>query len=144
MRIKKRNMKSILIFSIAFILFPFFSFSQDSLTFGKNKNPYLTSEESKYFDSLFANQKGSFEFKDKKIAFIDGQVKIEIISKSEFFTYYIFPYLHNGKRPLIFLIHFNEDEQTRSGGYSALITTYITSLSEKDKKKVFGVLKAVN
>lgn len=137
-------MRSALLLFTVTILFALPGFCQDSSTFGKDNKPQLTLDESKYFDSLFVHQKGSFEFKGKKVGFIDGQDKPEIISKNKFFIYYVLPYSLKGVRPPLFLILLTEDEQNKSGGYTALITTYITSLNEKKKKKTFQQLKESN
>lgn len=91
---------------------------------GKDTLPMLNECESKYFNFCFQSVKDSFDFSEKKIAFLDGNTGTIMTTKKYFFrhTYEYFE-MFGRIRYLCQLVFFNEDEARKIDYNAAIISS---------------------
>lgn len=104
----------------------------------------LTSNEVTILDSLLNNTKEIFDFGDKKVAFISGSSGSRVLSKKDFFETCINPWIEEGKEPQIFLVKLDENEKAISGGYDALLLSWVKVFSDRQKRKTIKELGRSN
>lgn len=103
--------------------------------------PLLNEYESIFFNFLFLDKRGSFDFRDKKIAFLSGSTGSLRITKKRFFDlkkedYKIKGYLDMNPWYQLFVLKKEVGEQL---GYDAVVISWCKKLlSEKDVIKRIG------
>ncbi len=102
---------------------------------GANNNPLLNASEGHLLDSLLQARRQSFEFTNKRIAFIyGGSTGNAFQPKSEFFSKNVLPWTTEGKVPGLQLLILTDAEKSRSGGYDALVVAWAKILFTQRKK----------
>jgi hypothetical protein len=110
---------------------------QHQITIGEE---ILSAHEAELLDSLLEKSRGDFEFQGKKIAFITGSSGSQILSKADYFKNYVNPSIASGQYLNVFMIELNEAEKRASGGYDALVLSWVKVLSNRQKRKVIEQL----
>lgn len=105
---------------------------------GIDDNPRLNHKEAELLDSILEE---SFDFKDKKIAFITESSGSMILGKSDFFERCIKPWTSKGAKPQIFIVQLNEMEKNESGGYDVLALAWVKLFTDKRKQKIIKQLE---
>ncbi len=107
----------------------------------KNDPDQLTAAEVTILDSLLANKRGNFEFKQKKLAFVTGSSANKFITKAEFFATLNKYDLRQIQTPLNLLI-LSAEEKKNSNGYDAIIISWSkVAISDSHKKRLIEQLK---
>jgi hypothetical protein len=104
------------------------------LEMGKDTIPTLNTCESKYMNSYFQKNRGTFDFREKKIAFFTGNAGAIKSTKKDFFDeekYFIYQnrFLPWGSSQLIV---FNEDESKQVGYNAVIISSSKKYITKKD------------
>jgi hypothetical protein len=105
-----------------------------------NSNEMLTPKEAELLNFLLEKSRYSFDFHDKKVAFITGSSGNRILTKSDYFESCITPWLDKGEAPQIIMIELTEEEKNKSGGYDALVLSWVKYFTNKQKKKIIEQL----
>lgn len=111
--------------------------TQSSISNGKEM---LNTQEAELLNSLLKQSRNTFDFHGKKIAFITGSSGSRILSKADFFNTSVNPWLKNGETPQISMVKLTENEKNKSGGYDALVLSWVKVFTNKRKKKVIKQL----
>lgn len=106
----------------------------DSL--GLNNAPVLNKFESEYFNKVFKDKRGTFNFNDKKAIFLTGTSGSEIVEKVEYFERLVKPWLIKNSSPQIFFKILNEEEKATSGGYEVIILSWVKVFSAKKQRQI--------
>lgn len=105
-----------------------------------NGDEMLSTQEAELLNSLLEKSRNTFDFHEKKIAFITGSSGSRILSKADYFNNYIYPWLTNGKKPDIFMVELTAEEKNESDGYDAFVLSWVKVFTDKRKKKVIEQL----
>ena len=108
-------------------------YSQHPLKCGIDDIPQLNSCESELLNEYLKNEKGSFDFTNKKILFITGSSGSTIGSKKSYFED-LKSWNERNERIATTVILLTEKEKVESGGYDAVVTYWV---------KVFGGTRRV-
>lgn len=97
---------------------------------GKNDEQILTNEEGDYFNFIFQDQLGGFDFKGKRVGFMT----LNLSNKSDYFKSELDNYNKgvNGYGIPVYAFILNESERNKSGGYDALVLFWRKKLIDKD------------
>ena len=131
-------MKTILFITTFFWTIGLFAQNSDSL--GIDDNPTLNKNEVELLNSLLNDTRNDFNFTDKKVAFITGSNGRTIVSKSDYFQNSVIPWIEKDSEPQIFMIKLTEDEKLKSGGYDALVLSWVKVFTPKTQEKVIRQL----
>ena len=119
-------------------------FGQVNNSLGIDDNPILTEIESKFFNELSIVKSDTFDFSFKKIAFITGNSGKLILSKSQYFKDCVKPWLDKGLIPQTSVIILTKEEKEKSGGYDAIILSWVKLFTNKQLKKTIYLLSKKN
>ena len=100
----------------------------------------LSIQESDLLNSLLEQSRDVFDFQGKKAAFITGSNGNKIISKSEYFSTCINPWLNDGITPQIGIVILSDEEKNQSGGYDAFVFSWVKIITNKQKKRIIKEL----
>jgi hypothetical protein len=129
------KLKHTIALALFFILNAHALFAQNLDSCGIDNNPTLSKDEALALNDYFKDQKGDFDFQNKKIAIIRGSAGSGIGSKQHYFRD-IRSWKQQNNRIASRLIVLNEEEKLQSGGYDALLTHWVMAhISERKKKK---------
>ena len=146
------------IFKLTFFLFFIFSLNgfgqknyvknstenlyQNLDSMGIDNEPYLNLYEIDFFNRIFLKQRKSFDFGEKKVAFITGSNGKTLSNKKKYFDLekerVSKDYGGNGGT----LIFFNDEQKQESGGYDVVILYWSKVLPYK--KQIVNLLKRKN
>ena len=112
------------IFSLLLALSMSYGYCQNLNNCGVDNEPHLNNCESTLLNEYLKNQKGDFDFTDKKVLFVSGSSGSTIISKQSYFDG-IKKYNEANSRVVTSLIPLNEKEKLDSGGYDAIVTCWV-------------------
>lgn len=110
----------------------------DSILLDNSIHSNLTHFEAELLNSLLENSRKNFDFHEKKILFVTGSSGNRIISKDEWINYCIKPWIDNGIYPNISLIKLSEFEKHLSGGYDAIVLSFVKHFSKKRKDLILN------
>jgi hypothetical protein len=117
-------------------------FSQNLNELGIDDNPNLTEAESKFLIDYMTNeQRGNFDFKNKKVIFVTGSSGHLLGTKSKYFDN-IKEWNKNGNQIATWVVTLKENEKIYSGGYDVIVTYWVKIFTEKRKKKILKLVKA--
>ncbi len=119
-------------------------FAQNSDSLGIDHNPILNAKEVKLLNLLLKDTRDSYDFTNKKVAFITGSNGGTIVSKSDYFKNSVIPWIEKDSEPQIFLVKLTEDEKTKSGGYDVLVLSWVKVFNPKTKEQVITQLGSKN
>ncbi|MGK0296027.1 MAG: hypothetical protein ACI884_002202 [Ulvibacter sp.] len=132
-------MKNILLILLVSLCSAIQAQNLDSL--GINDNYLLNSEEAKYLNKSVGTQLGTFDFKDKKVIFTEGN-SARLITKGDYFKRLVKPYLKDGKDMVNYLVILTDEEKKESGGFDAIIVAW--SKIGLTKKREKAIIKKMN
>lgn len=122
--------------NIAFLicsLWSFVIFAQISTSILNKSNGYLNEKEAEFLNTSFDNTRKDFDFRNKKIGFITGNLGKTKTNKDDYFK--STKSLENKGNLLIF----TEQEKTESGGFDAVILYWNKVLQKR--KRLIRILK---
>ena len=133
-------LKSILI--LFYFLSSNFLWSQNTDSLGIDDNFILNKSESNYLNSYFKAWRDTFDFTNKKVAFLEGAAGEIISTKSNFFKRFIKePIVKNNKVMIDFCVLRKEDRMS-SGGYDVFLMQPAKIFTNKQRKKIMALLKS--
>lgn len=101
---------------------------------GNDKSPFLTKDESSYFNFFFHDSNPNFDFSNKKIGFMMSR---RISNKKEYFEGERERFSSQSRTANASLVLFNEEQKVESGGYDAFIVYWSKfSISAEDVIKI--------
>ncbi|HRO41426.1 MAG TPA: hypothetical protein PL009_01235 [Flavipsychrobacter sp.] len=132
-------MRSVIIITKIFLLFgpPLFAQSMDYI--GKDSST-LNMEEANLLNSILINQRGDFDFNNKKVVFITGSTGNRILTKSDYFQNYLLPWIKKGDTPSVSMVRLTDQEKCRAG-YDVLIISWVKIFTDRQKKKIIKELQ---
>jgi hypothetical protein len=115
------------------ILIPSYLFGQNLDSCGLDNLPLLNKQEGVFLNDYFRGHLHiTFDFSDKRFAFITGSNGATITTKSAFFNS-VKKYQAKAEKIQCGLYVFTETETHRSGGYDAIITYWVKILPNKKR-----------
>ncbi|GAB4185823.1 MAG: hypothetical protein Kow00108_23270 [Calditrichia bacterium] len=142
MSYKKIELKIWLI--ILFIFNISYLYSQNIDSCGIDSISVLNNHESEFLNKYFITQRDTFNFKDKKIAFITGSSGNTIGNKKDYFDAIREWKNKYNSRIHTSLIIITEEEKNKSGGYDAILIHWVKIFTDSRKSKVINRLKNGN
>ena len=108
---------------------------------GIDDDPTLTYDEASILNSMFSETLDGYDFSGKRIAYYTGSSASKHQSKSEFFET-IGPYLRleTEHKPPVVLVEFSADERAESGGYDAVLLSYVKVMTDARKARIIEEL----
>lgn len=100
----------------------------------------LSRQEVELLNSLLKNERDTFNFQEKKIAFITGSSGYKIVTKAHFLDTCVRPWTTKGSKPQIFMVRLTQEEKKRSSGYDAIVLSWVKLFTEKQRKKTVNKL----
>jgi hypothetical protein len=133
------KMKTVLLFILTLWQISLFGQLVDSLGIGDNK--YFNRQESLLLSQELKDHKKTFDFTNKKLAFIGGTTGNRIWTKEDYFDIYVKPRIARKEKIYLNLIILTKKERKISGNYDALILIPVQIFSNKQKLKILKDLK---
>jgi hypothetical protein len=137
--------KDNILMRVIILLFTLFGVSllhaQDNETFAIDSSTQLNSHEVELLNTLLKDYRDTFDFKDKKIAFVQGSGGCTFTDKSHFFES-IKPWLDAGDIPTVSMWKLTEPEKEISGGYDVIVGSWVKAFTRK--KRTLKQLKMPN
>lgn len=106
----------------------------------RDKEDILSIQEADLLNSLIKQSQDTFDFHKKKVAFITGSNGGRILTKAEYFQTCINPWKEEGEIPQVLIIELTAEEKRKSGGYDALVLSWVKVFTDKRKGKVIKQL----
>ncbi len=131
-------MRTLFILSTLFWAIGLYAQRSDSL--GIDNRPVLNNYEVKILNLLLEEKRDTFDFKNKKVAFITGSSGTRIVSKYEFFNNSVIPLIEKDLRPQIFMRQLTDKEKSKSGGYDVLVLSWVKIFTDKRRTKIVEIL----
>lgn len=135
-------MKTPLMITILFWTFTLTAQNYDRI--GTDDHPVLNKEEVKLLNSLLQETRDTFDFMDKKVAFITGSNGRTITPKSNYFKSSVLPWVEDGTRPQISMVKLSKDEKEKSGGYDVLVLSWVKVYTKRAHRKALNTLEQKN
>lgn len=126
------------LFTIAFLLINVHIYCQSIPGCGLDSTPLLNVEESQFLQRYLQPVAGDFDFSNKKVAFVEGPAGRNLSDKMQYFKK-IEERLDDSK-VVSMVIPLTPEEKEASGGYDAIITSWVKVFSKRSKKKVIKKL----
>lgn len=118
--------------------------AQNLDSIGIDNNPFLNKDEVKLLNSLLEEQRDTFNFTGKKVAFITGSNGRTLVTKSDYFKNSVKPWIEKNSKPQIFMVKLTKDEKERSGGYDVLVLSWVKVFTPRSKVKIIEKLGQKN
>jgi len=118
--------------------------AQSPNNIGADNSPFLNGDEIKLLNFLLEEQRDTFEFANKKVAFVTGSSGSMIVRKSEYFKKSVVPWIERDSRPQISIILLSEEEKIKSNGYDVLVLSWVKLFTDRRKRKTIEQLAAIN
>ena len=115
-----------------------FSYGQNLDSCGKDNNPKLNIDESKYLNEYLKNKRDTFDLVGKQIIFVTGSGGGLIGEKKEYFSD-IKEWNNKNSRIATSLLVLKPEEKIESGGYDAILTYWVMIMP--NKKKIIKKIK---
>lgn len=112
--------------------------STDSL--GIENNVTLNKQEVNFLNTALKNSRDTFDFTNKKIAFVTGSSGNKLISKQTYFLTHVRPWTDKGALPQIFFVRLTAKEKEKSNGYDAIVMVWVKLFTPKQKKRLIEQL----
>ena len=110
--------------------------SQNLDSLGFNDSPLLNQFESEYFNEVFKDQRGDFNFNQAKAIFVTGNSGKEIVRKEEYFNRLVKPWLIKNNKPQTFFKILTQKEKIKSGGYDVIILSWVKVFTKRKQKRI--------
>jgi hypothetical protein len=114
-------------------------FGQTTDSLGLDNNPRLTKYEAEYFNNEFKDWRKSFDFIDKKVAFITGSSAGKHLTKTEYFKE-VKARLKDNYGMTHSALYLTEEEKLKSGGYDAVVVSWVKLLTDKRRRQIITEL----
>lgn len=101
----------------------------------------LSKTEAELLNNLLKDSRDTFNFQNKKVAFISGNSGGSIVNKSYYFDHLISPWIEKDATPQIFMVRLNDEEKLKSGGYDVLVLSWVKVFTPKRRRKVIRALR---
>jgi len=124
--------------TLFFILFISNLISQNIEECGLDEKFELTKTESEYLNNYLKEKRKDFDFNNKKIIIVSGNVGQQIGSKKQYFKD-VKSWLEKESQIATTLIVFNEEEKLKSG-CDGILTLWVKIFTEKGKRKIIKKL----
>lgn len=131
-----KKLKSVII--LFFILFMSTLFGQNIEDCGLEESFELTKVEADFLNNYLKEDRKEFDFTNKKIIIVSGNIGQNIDSKKQYFKD-IKSRLEFGTQIPTTLILFNEEEKLKSG-CDGILTLWVKIFTEKGKRKIIKKL----
>ena len=115
-------------------------FGQSSDSLGIDNNLTLNRQEINFLNTSLKNSRDTFDFTNKKIAFVTGSSGSKLISKQEYFLTCVRPWTDKGSSPHIFFIRLTTQEKQKSNGYDAVVMSWVKLFTDKQRKRIIEQL----
>ncbi|HUC80756.1 MAG TPA: hypothetical protein VMR70_07560 [Flavisolibacter sp.] len=131
--------KAILLVPLFFVTTILSGQTPDSL--GTDDKPLLNRQEATLLNSFRKNKQDTFDFKGKQIAFVTGSTGGRLLAKSYYFKTFIKPWIDKGSSPQCFVVQLTAEERLKSGGYDAIVLSWVKLFTDKQRKKIISRLQ---
>jgi len=101
----------------------------------------LTKEEVEFLNNLLKNQRDTFDFHEKKVAFITGSAGSRFLSKADYFAQ-MKHWLDAGSAPSVFMVLLTEEDKYKSEGYDVFVLLWVKVFSNRQKKRMIERLNS--
>jgi hypothetical protein len=118
-------------------------FGQTVDSLGLDNNPRLNKYEAEYFNNEFKDQRNSFDFLDKKAAFITGSSAGKHLTKVDYFNE-VKSRLKDNYGMTHSAIFLADEEKIKSGGYDVVVASWVKLLTDKRRRQIIYELKILN
>lgn len=118
--------------------------AQNSNNLGIDNSPLLNESEVTLLNSLLEEQRDTFDFRNKKVAFITGSSGSKIMPKSVYFHSSVIPWIEEDSNPQIFMVRLSDEEKLKSGGYDVLVLSWVKVFTSRRQKKTVEILGKIN
>ena len=119
-------------------------YSQQLNALGMDDSPQLNEFESGYFNEIFKDERGAFRFDKAKAIFVTGNAGGRVVSKKEYFSRLVKPWLIKNDTPQTFYKILSDKEQIESGGYDVIILSWVKIFSNRKQKKIIKIIGKKN
>jgi hypothetical protein len=116
--------------------------AQDLSTLGVENSDTLTIQEAELFNELLAQRRDTFNFLNKKVAFLTGSSGNKIVGKEFYFDNAVVPALERGEKPSIYMVLLKPTEKAASGGYDVLVLSWGRMFTQEQRKEIIKQLGA--
>jgi hypothetical protein len=131
-------MRTTLFMPLLFLMTSLFAQTTDSL--GIDNDAIPNRQEAGFLNSTLKDKGSTFNFINKKLAFVTGSSGHIILPKSEYFKKYVIPWIDKGSIPQIFTVRLTPEQKQKSGGYDAIVLCWVKAFSDKQKRKIVDQL----
>ena len=111
-------------------------FGQATDSLGISDNLILNRQETDFLNSALKNSRDTFDFENKKIAFVTGSNGGKLIPKQKYFLTCVKPWTEIESLPQIFFVRLTPDEKQKSGGYDTFVLSLVKLFTNKQGKKI--------
>jgi hypothetical protein len=115
-------------------------FGQSSDSLNIDNNIALNRQEINFLNTALKSSRDTFDFADKKIAFVTGSSGSKLISKQDYFLTCVKPSTDKGSMPQISFVHLTPEEKQNSKGYDAIVMSWVKVFTNKQRKKIIEQL----
>ncbi len=118
-------------------------FGQIPDSVGLDNEPILNNHESLLLNSMLQKERDTFNFDGKKIAFVTGSAGGKIIGKIDYFNKLLRPWVEGGISPHVLMVKLTDGEKVKSGGYDAIVMSWVKLFTNGQRTKIIARLNAV-
>ena len=118
--------------------------AQDLDSAGISTSGFLNRQEVNLLNSLLEGKRDTFNFQNKKVAFITGSAGNNILPKDIYFKSAVQPWLDRGSKPAIMLVQLTKQEKSKSNGYDALVLSWVKTFTDRQKRRILKRLSKEN
>lgn len=136
----QRYLDMMILISIVFSFLATGVFGQIYDSVSSSNSLILIRQEIDFLNNALKNSRDTFDFANKKVAFVTGSNGGKLISKQEYFSTCVKPWTDVGSTPQIFFIHLTNDEKQKSGGYDVLVFSWVKVFTPKQRKSIIEQL----
>lgn len=126
------------------LIIPFFLttniFGQSSDSLGVDNHVSLNKQEIDFLNTSLKNSRDTFDFSNRKIAFVTGSSGGRLIAKRDYFSTCIRPWTEKGTSPQIFFVRLTPEEKQKSGGYDAIVMSWVKLFTVNQRNRIIGQL----
>jgi len=91
-------------------------------------------QETAFFNLALKELRDTFDFNNKKIAFVTGSSSSKLLSKNDYLKNCVKPWAEKDSTPQIFMVRLTNEESKKSGGYNVLVFSRVKVLTNKKRK----------
>lgn len=111
-------------------------FGQLSDSLGIDNNLLLNRQEIYFLTTSLSNIRDTFDFANKKVAFLTGSSGGQLIDKQAYFLSCIKPWTETKLKPQVFFVRLTKEEKKLSNGYDAIVMSWVKVFTKKQRKRI--------